>query len=243
MYVDANNNGTFDRRSADRRVNIALLDASGKSTGETAVTDSSGFYQFDNSMPGTYGISETQPAGYLDGLDTAGTVGGTAHNPGDLIDGIPLASGQSGLNYNFGELLPATVSGYVYVDANNNGTFDPGEAPIAAEGHAIDASGKSTGETAVTDSSGFYQFDNLMPGTYGISETNRPDTSTGSMRPAASAAQLTTPAIYRRHSARQRTVAAKVRLWRAVAANISGYVYRDDNNNGTFDPAKPRSPA
>ena len=120
-------------------------------------------------MPGTYGVSETQPAGYLDGLDAAGTVGGTAHNPGDLIDGIPLASGQSGLNYDFGELLPASVSGYVYVDANNNGSFDPGETPIAGvKVTLLDASGKPTGATAVTDSSGFYRFDNLMPGTYGV---------------------------------------------------------------------------
>jgi len=28
-------------------------------------------------------------------------------------------------------LLPATISGYVYSDDNNNGHFDAGEAPIA----------------------------------------------------------------------------------------------------------------
>ena len=123
-------------------------------------------------MPGGYGVNEAQPAGYLDGLDAAGTAGGTAHNPGDLIDGISLAGGQSGLNYNFGELLPASISGYVYVDANNNGKFDSGETPIGnVVVTLLDANGNATGKTAVTDNSGYYRFDNLAPGIYGVNET------------------------------------------------------------------------
>ena len=82
-------------------------------------------------MPGTYGVAETQPAGYFDGLDAAGTVGGTAHNPGDLIDGIPLSSGPSAKQYNFGELLPASISGRVFADLNNNAAFDAGEPLLA----------------------------------------------------------------------------------------------------------------
>ena len=85
---------------------------------------------------------------------------------------MPSRSGQSGLNYDFGELLPASVSGYVYVDANDNGVFDPGETPIAGVTVTLlDASGQPTGETAATDSSGYYQFNNLTPGTYGVAET------------------------------------------------------------------------
>ena len=99
---------------------LTLLDANGKPTGATATTDANGFYQFANLLPGTYGVAETQPAGYYDGLDAAGTAGGTAHNPGDLIDGIPLASGVQAKDYNFGELLPASISGQVYADMNSN---------------------------------------------------------------------------------------------------------------------------
>ena len=96
VYVDANNNGMFDSGETPiAGVLLTLLDANGKPTGKTATTDSTGYYHFDNLGPGTYGVGETQPAGYLDGLDAAGTVGGTAHNPGDLIDGIPLGSGTS----------------------------------------------------------------------------------------------------------------------------------------------------
>jgi len=173
VYVDANDNGVLDPGEKPiAGVTVTLLNASGQSTGETATTDSSGYYQFNNLTPGTYGVSETQPAGYLEGLCAAGTVGGTAHNPGELIDSISLASGQSGLNYDFGELLPANLSGYVYSDDNNNGHFDPGEAPIAGVTVTLlNASGQSTGQTATTDASGYYQFNNLMPGTYGVSAT------------------------------------------------------------------------
>ena len=150
VYYDANNNGIMDLgEQGIGGVQLTLLDAAGKPTGATATTDANGSYQFANLMPGQYGVSEVQPAGYLDGLDAAGTAGGTAHNPGDLIDGIYLVDGQSGLNYDFGELKPGCISGYVYVDANNNGVFDAGETPIAGvQLTLLDASGNPTGETA-----------------------------------------------------------------------------------------------
>ena len=52
-------------------------------------------------------------------------------------------------------MLPASLSGYVYVDANNNGVFDAGETPIAGVTLTLlDANGKSTGKTATTDANG-----------------------------------------------------------------------------------------
>ena len=110
-----------------------------------------------------------------------------------MIDSIALASGQSGLNYDFGELLPASVSGYVYVDANDNGAFDPGETPIAGVTVTLlNASGQSTGETATTDSSGYYQFNNLTPGRTAFPRPSRPDIWKGSARRARWAARPTT---------------------------------------------------
>ena len=91
-------------------------------------------------------MSLAQPAGYYEGLDTAGTINGvqvgTAHDPGNLIDGIALDGGQSGINYNFGELLPASVSGYVYVNTHNNGIYRPPDTPIPGASHAAGCPGK-----------------------------------------------------------------------------------------------------
>src|SRR5690606_32381997 len=93
------------------------------------VTDANGFYSFSNLRPGTYNVTEdAQPAGYLDGKDTVGSAGGTVGE--DTLTAIPLAAGVNGTEYNFGELPEASISGYVYVDANNNGVREAGEAAI-----------------------------------------------------------------------------------------------------------------
>ena len=55
---------------------MTLLDAGGKATGMTAATDSSGHYSFSGLVPGTYEVSLAQPAGYYEGIDTAGTING-----------------------------------------------------------------------------------------------------------------------------------------------------------------------
>ena len=52
----------------------------------------------------------------------------------------------------------ANISGYVFADANNNGLYDPGEAPIAnAPVQLKDANNVVVGNTT-SDASGYYQF-------------------------------------------------------------------------------------
>ena len=242
VYVDANNNGVFDAGEAPiGGVTVTLLDGSGNSTGKTAVTDSNGFYRFGGLMPGGYGVSEAQPDGYLDGLDAAGTAGGTAHNPGDRIDGIHLTGNQSGLNYDFGEIIPASLSGYVYVDANNNGVFDAGEAPIGGVlVTLLHGSGTPTGQTATTDSDGFYRFENLVPGVYGVSET-QPEGYLDGLDAAGNAGGTA-------HNPGDRidavtlasgTKAKEYDFGELLPASISGRVFADLNGNNTLDSGEP----
>ncbi len=72
---------------------------------------------------------------------------------------------------------PATLTGTVYRDANNNGLFDAGELPIA--GVLVTATSSSITQKAVTDIYGVYTFDNLPPGTYSIVESQPTDYSDG----------------------------------------------------------------
>jgi hypothetical protein len=83
-------------------INLSGKDNHGNTITRTTVTTSSG-YKFDNLPPGTYMITEVQPAGYADGPDFAGTLGGTVGN--DVISNIVLGSGQHGEEYNFSEFL------------------------------------------------------------------------------------------------------------------------------------------
>jgi hypothetical protein len=66
-----------------------------------------GSYFFGGLRTGNYTITETQPAGYLQGKNSLGSLGGTAGNDQFFI---ALAEGQTGVGYNFGELLPVTVT-------------------------------------------------------------------------------------------------------------------------------------
>jgi hypothetical protein len=72
---------------------------------------------------------------------------------------------------------PSSLSGSVYLDANNNGVFDAGERPIA--GVIVALTGCPTPQTVVTDAYGVYTFDNLGAGTCTITETQSGDFADG----------------------------------------------------------------
>ena len=171
VYSDLNNNGRKDDGEAGiANVTLILRNANGQPTGATTTTDATGFYCFVGLPAGTYGISEVQPTGYLDGLDSAGTNGGTAQNPGDLISGAVLMPGDDAEDYDFGELLPASIGGLVRVSPTGDCQNDPNVSPLSGVVvHLIDANGSVIGTTK-TDSNGRYQFANLTPGTYSVQE-------------------------------------------------------------------------
>src|SRR6185436_4928904 len=72
----------------------------------TARTDANGNYSFMNLRPGTYVITETQPAGYLQGKLTLGSAGGTIG--ADVFSNVKIGQGVCGTAYNFGEVIPPT---------------------------------------------------------------------------------------------------------------------------------------
>ncbi len=94
-------------------------------------TDANGYYEFNLLPPGLYTVIQVQPAGYLDGRDTAGSTGGIPLNPGtfvvlpnlgggtDAIALVPLGAGQNSIENNFSELvfevLPELQAGPLFV--------------------------------------------------------------------------------------------------------------------------------
>jgi len=170
VYVDMNNNGVKETGEVGiAGVTLILLDANGNATGVTVVTGNDGHYCFEGLRPGTYGVAELQPPGYIDGLDTPGTAGGTAQNPGDRIVGAVLKGGQHGEDYNFGEQRSVSIAGRV--DVNTTGDCEnPENPPLAGVTiQLLDAAGNVI-DTTITDANGEYKFDNLAPGTYGVRE-------------------------------------------------------------------------
>lgn len=174
VYHDADNDGVYDAGEQPiPGTTVILLDAGGTQIAQQT-TNPDGFYKFSGLSAGNYTIVEVQPAGWLDGKDAAGKIGGVtvgqAENPGDKIKSIGLLWGDVGVHYDFGELKPASISGKVFVDPNEDCLFNGNDRPLSgvtvqllnAQGNVI--------QTTQTDANGQYRFDNLLPGTYAVRE-------------------------------------------------------------------------
>jgi uncharacterized delta-60 repeat protein len=108
VFSDFNDDGQVDfgeQGIAGVTINLGGTDFLGNPVHTSLATDSDGAYVFQNLLPGTYTITETQPAGYTQGINTVGTGGGTVS--GDQFT-VNLAGGIDALNYNFGEQPAAT---------------------------------------------------------------------------------------------------------------------------------------
>ena len=103
VYEDTDNDGGIGANEfAIAGVTVTLTDGDNNLV-DTVQTDADGHYMFIGLDDDYYTITETQPAGYEDGIDTAGigSVGGTVGN--DVFSTIALDSGVDAENYNFGE--------------------------------------------------------------------------------------------------------------------------------------------
>ncbi len=154
-------------------VTVTLTGSDGSS--QTTTTNAQGAYNFTNlNAAVTYKVAITHPSGYLVGTDTAGNDGGTVSPTSEQISAVSLASTSAAAGYNFGELLPSSLSGNVYIDAQNDGQLDPGDPPIPIPpGATLTLTGFNdqgpVSATTTTASNGTYSFNNLRPGNYAIS--------------------------------------------------------------------------
>jgi serine-aspartate repeat-containing protein C/D/E len=182
VYHDQNNNGLRDAGEQPiAGVTVTLADGAGQTVAQTE-TNAAGFYEFPGLRAGQYAVLESHPAGWLDGLDAAGTIDGVtvgaAVNPGDAINDVALRWGDDGVDYNFGEIRPASISGYVYHDRDNDGVRESGENGIGGVEMLIspmDAGSPQAPVTVFTGANGFYEAKGLLPGKYRIVQVVQPE--------------------------------------------------------------------
>lgn len=106
VYVDAGKLDhyiTTDAPVGGVTVNLTGTTLAGLAVNLTTTTGPNGAFNFTNLDPGTYTLSDVQPAGYTRGAETLGSLGGLI--VGDQMI-IALPQGGDGMCYDFGEIPP-----------------------------------------------------------------------------------------------------------------------------------------
>jgi uncharacterized repeat protein (TIGR01451 family) len=111
------------------------------------------------------------------------TVQVSAGFTGTLLNYVDVSANESETDYSNNDdtettlvkVDPASLSGNVYVDKDNDGIRDAGARPIAnvlMTLTGVDITGASVTRTTLTDANGQYNFVNLVPGTYNVTQTH-----------------------------------------------------------------------
>jgi len=148
VYNDTNRNGTYvagDGGLANWLVRLK----NGTVPLFSVITDQYGQFVFGNVTAGNYTVEE---------LVKVGWVSTTNVSVGVQIISSPYSGILFGDYYN-----RYNISGIVYFDANHDTVYDAGD--YARQGWTVSLNGT----TAVTDSSGYYLFPNVLPGKYSLS--------------------------------------------------------------------------
>ncbi len=154
-------------------------------TAHRATSNADGQYLFPKALgiePGRYRVAQTQPNNYYSVASIPGTVGGQqtgASESHDIITDIEIPLGDTdAVRFDFAEAQPASLSGYVYRDDNNDGrrtSNEPGIAGVRIQLVPINTIAPQAVITATTASDGSYHFTGIAPGTYEAIEVDQPN--------------------------------------------------------------------
>ncbi len=135
---------------------------SGSTQVATTTTDSNGDYSFTNVFPGSYTIAVAEQTGFVATVPSSGTLPVTAGR-GQTID-----------NLDFGEFQTVTVSGEVFDDVSDSGSFNANDPGLSGWTVNLLNGSSSVVQTTTTDSNGNYSFTSIGPGTYTIAQVLQP---------------------------------------------------------------------
>ena len=208
----------------------------------TAITTDNGRYGFGNIPPGTYGVHETQPPGYLSVSDTDGG------DPNE-ISPITVNSGGTTSGQNFIEEQPGSIAGHLYIDPNGNSTQDSGEPNLVGVDVIItDSSGIK--HTVTSDASGNWSL-SVPPGS-----THADIDETGAQFPTGTYEGTSYPYV-QTEGTNPTTVVVVAGMpppinnagfhdphWTdpASVGSIGNLVWFDTNHDGLADPGEPGLP-
>ncbi len=154
-------------------VTLTGIDVDGNPVNENTTTDASGLYLFSGLVPGDYQVTFGTPAGGY--MLSPQDQGGNEDLDSDAAPGTQqtivttLIAGESDLTWDAGFFRKAEIGNYVWEDTDGDGIQDGNEpgipnVPVTLTG--TDGFGNPVNENTTTDGNGFYEFTDLVPGTY-----------------------------------------------------------------------------
>lgn len=206
-WYDANQDGVKDLGEVG--LEGWTINLSGDVT-DTKVTDEEGKYEFIV-FDGNYVVSEDLKPGWVNTYPVGGS-----HS-------ITLAPGESVTDIDFGNYWAnASITGMKWNDLNADGVKDAGEPGL--DGWTINLAGPISGST-VTAGGGLFAFENLVEGTYTVSEELQAGWKNTFPTGGSHTVEITADG----------QVVGDVDFGNFKYAEISGLVYNDINHNGVKD--------
>ena len=133
------------------------------------VADSDGSFALTGLHPDTYSMRLTLP----DGMTVSRIPGVTlpvTSGAGDQETSLTVSMGQTWTEQRIGGVVPGALRGIAWLDENNDGTRNEGEAALA--GAAVTVTDEMTGgvfATLTADDEGRFAHEGMMPGSYTVS--------------------------------------------------------------------------
>ena len=270
---DGANGGTPQAAAQEPRISgvslaLAGTDLYGGPFTATATTDGNGNFLFNDLPPSTaggYTITQTQPAGFINGTVDPPTSGGSEPSNGgtyarggtsgnSTYTAVVLDGATAAVRYNFPEIRQPTLSGFVYLDKNANDIRDPAtDTGISgATVRLLDATTLAQIATTTTNASGAYSFTGLDPLVAYTLEQPLPTTPANLRNGAVNPGQINGAACTAGCTAQPNTPAVDTDRIAGIdlasgadgtvfnfgerqLTSVSGLVYVDKNRNNALD--------
>ena len=169
-FTDQDGSGSLDAGDAPMAgVTLTLTPSRGDLEEITCTTGADGAFTLGQLHPDTYTLRVSFPDGLVLTRQTAFTLPLTPGR-GEQSVSLAVAMGDRYENQLLGCVTPATVSGRLWLDENNDGRMGDGEkTPAGKQITVVDESTGLTFATLTTDETGTFVAEGLLPGEYTFS--------------------------------------------------------------------------
>lgn len=160
-FEDLNANGVRDSGEPGLAGVTIHLNPVSEGDERVATTDASGAFLFTEVPPGSYLLSETEPAGFTQTAPATGSIP------------VTLAEGGNSLENLFGNFrgtLTGSISGFKFNDLNGNGTREAEEAGTGGVTISLTPLPSGTVLSVATGSDGAFTFSDVPFGSYVLTE-------------------------------------------------------------------------